>query len=86
MTQIKDYQVNYSINVTATEGVQEVEKFAKAMKQLSDARSNFMPAVNLSLIHIYLNIHVRKRIYQGHGRQYPLHGGNRQRESYGVAV
>lgn len=46
MTQIKDYQVNYSINVTATEGVQEVEKFAKAMKQLSDARSNFMPAVN----------------------------------------
>lgn len=45
MTQIKDYQVNYSINVTATEGVQEVEKFAKAMKQLSDARSNFMPAV-----------------------------------------
>ena len=46
MTQIKDYQVNYSINVTATEGVQEVEKFAKAMKQLSEARSNFMPAVN----------------------------------------
>lgn len=46
MTQIKDYQVNYSINVTATEGVQEVEKFAKAMKQLSDARSNFQPAVN----------------------------------------
>lgn len=46
MTQIKDYQVNYSINVTATEGVQEVEKFAKAMKQLSDARSNFMPTVN----------------------------------------
>lgn len=46
MTQIKDYQVNYSINVTATEGVREVEKFAKAMKQLSDARSNFMPAVN----------------------------------------
>lgn len=46
MSQVKDYQVNYSINVTATEGVQEVEKFAKAMKQLSDARSNFMPAVN----------------------------------------
>lgn len=46
MSQVKDYQVNYSINVTATEGVQEVERFAKAMKQLSDARSNFMPAVN----------------------------------------
>lgn len=45
MSQIKDYQVNYSINVTATEGVQEVERFAKAMKQLSDARSNFQPAV-----------------------------------------
>lgn len=46
MSQVKDYQVNYSINVTATEGVKEVEKFARAMKQLSDARSNFMPAVN----------------------------------------
>lgn len=46
MSQVKDYQVNYSINVTATEGVQEVERFAKAMKDLSDARSNFMPAVN----------------------------------------
>lgn len=46
MTQIKDYQVNYSINVTATEGVQEVEKFARAMKQFSEARSNFMSAVN----------------------------------------
>lgn len=46
MSQVKDYQVNYSINVTATEGVQEVEKFARAMKQLSEARSNFMPAVN----------------------------------------
>lgn len=45
MSQVKDYQVNYSINVTATEGVQEVERFAKAMKQLSDARSNFQPAV-----------------------------------------
>ena len=31
MSQVKDYQVNYSINVTATEGVQEVERFARAM-------------------------------------------------------
>lgn len=45
MSQVKDYQVNYSINVTATEGVQEVERFAKAMKSLSEARSNFQPAV-----------------------------------------
>lgn len=45
MSQIKDYQVNYTINVTATPGVQEVERFAKAMKSLSEARSNFQPAV-----------------------------------------
>lgn len=45
MSQIKDYQVNYSINVTATEGVQEVERFARAMKQLSEARGSFLPAV-----------------------------------------
>lgn len=45
MSQVKDYQVNYSINVTATEGVQEVERFAKAMKQLSEARGSFLPAV-----------------------------------------
>lgn len=45
MSQVKDYQVNYSINVTATEGVQEVERFARAMKQLSEARGSFLPAV-----------------------------------------
>lgn len=45
MSQIKDYQVNYTINVTATEGVQEVERFARAMKQLSEARGSFLPAV-----------------------------------------
>lgn len=45
MSQVKDYQVNYSINVTATEGVQEVERFARAMKQLSEARGSFLPTV-----------------------------------------
>lgn len=45
MSQVKDYQVNYSINVIATEGVQEIERFARAMKQLSEARGSFLPAV-----------------------------------------
>lgn len=45
MSQIKDYQVNYAINVTATEGVQQVQKFAAAVKELNAAKTSFEPAV-----------------------------------------
>lgn len=41
-----DYQVNYNINVEATEGVIQVQNFAKAVKSLKDAKDSFVPAVN----------------------------------------
>ena len=46
MTRIQDYQVNYTINVEATEGVRQVKEFASAVKTLKDAKDSFVPAVN----------------------------------------
>lgn len=45
MSQVKDYQVNYAINVTATEGVRQVQEFAAAVKELNAAKTSFEPAV-----------------------------------------
>lgn len=46
MSRIQDYQVNYTINVEATEGVRQVKDFAAAVKSLKDAKDSFVPAVN----------------------------------------
>lgn len=46
MSRIQDYQVNYTINVEATEGVRQVKDFASAVKSLKDAKDSFVPAVN----------------------------------------
>lgn len=45
MPQIQDYQVNYTINVTATEGVRQVQQFAAAVKELNSAKTTFSTAI-----------------------------------------
>lgn len=45
MSNIQDYQVNYTITVNATDGVKEVQKFAEAVKELNAAKTTFAPAI-----------------------------------------
>lgn len=45
MNQIQSYQVDYTINVEATQGVRQVENFAAAVSKLVDARKNLDPAI-----------------------------------------
>lgn len=45
MANIQDYEVNYSINVTAGPGIDEVGKFANAVRGLVGAKTSLDPAV-----------------------------------------
>lgn len=45
MASIQDYQVNYTIEVNATDGVRQVQKFAEAVKELNAAKTTFAPAI-----------------------------------------
>lgn len=45
MSQIQNFEVNYSINVEATQGVRQVENFAAAISKLVEGKKNLEPAV-----------------------------------------
>ncbi|MBF0648630.1 phage tail tape measure protein [Dysgonomonas sp. GY75] len=45
MNQIQSYQVDYTINVEATQGVRQVENFAAAVSKLVDARKHLDPSI-----------------------------------------
>ena len=46
MAQEQNYQVNYTINVEATEGTRKVQAFADSIKSLILAKNDLTPAVN----------------------------------------
>ena len=46
MSQEQNYSVNYSINVEATKGPQQVQAFADAVGKLVQAKASLTPAVN----------------------------------------
>ena len=46
MSQEQNYSVNYSINVEATKGTQQVQAFADAVGKLVQAKASLTPAVN----------------------------------------
>lgn len=45
MAQEQNYQVNYSINVEATKGTQQVQAFAEAVGNLVKAKVDLTPAI-----------------------------------------
>ncbi|MFR9546384.1 MAG: phage tail tape measure protein, partial [Rikenellaceae bacterium] len=45
MAQEQNYSVNYSINVEATKGTQQVQAFADAVGKLVQAKNSFTPAI-----------------------------------------
>lgn len=46
MSQEQNYQVNYTINVEATEGTKKVQAFADSVKNLILAKNDLTPAIN----------------------------------------
>ncbi|WP_416998936.1 phage tail tape measure protein [Alistipes indistinctus] len=63
MADILDYQVNYDINVNAGPGVEQVGKFAEAVKGLVGAKTSLDPAVK----HIQEMIDGVEKIFKGKG-------------------
>lgn len=45
MSQEQNYQVNYTINVEATEGTKKVQAFADSVKNLILAKNDLTPAI-----------------------------------------
>ena len=45
MSQEQNYQVNYTINVEATEGTKKVQAFADSVKSLILAKNDLTPAI-----------------------------------------
>lgn len=63
MADILDYEVNYKINVEATPGIDQVGKFAEAVKGLVGAKTSLDPAVK----HIQQMIDGVEKIFKGKG-------------------
>lgn len=63
MADILDYEVNYKINVEATPGIDQVGKFADAVKGLVGAKTSLDPAVK----HIQEMIDGVEKIFKGKG-------------------
>lgn len=63
MADILDYEVNYKINVEATPGIEQVGKFAEAVKGLVGAKTSLDPAVK----HIREMIDGVDKIFKGKG-------------------